>query len=60
MFQAPEAWQVRPPAILKKSLAMVMDDWKTKADYRYACEQMKSIRQDLTVWLTHTLFLWHA
>jgi len=48
-FQAPSADQVRPIHILKKSLKMVQDDWKTKRDYHYACEQLKSIRQDLTV-----------
>jgi hypothetical protein len=48
-LQAPSADQVRPIHILKKSLKMVQEDWKTKRDYHYACEQLKSIRQDLTV-----------
>ncbi|KAL0485122.1 leng8 [Acrasis kona] len=45
----PEPDTVRPENILKKSMKYVIDRfYREKKEYRYICEQMKSLRQDLT------------
>lgn len=50
LTSAPDPSTVRPIQVLQKSLEMVRKKWATNPDqYLYVCDQMKAIRQDLTV-----------
>lgn len=45
----PNPSTVRPLPVLEKALDHVIARWKQSKDYTYVCDQLKSIRQDLTV-----------
>ncbi|KAL5473074.1 hypothetical protein EMCRGX_G027515 [Ephydatia muelleri] len=49
LTSAPDPSTVRPERVLKSSLAHVLKKGEALKDYKYICEQLKSIRQDLTV-----------
>ncbi|KAK4499417.1 hypothetical protein PRZ48_009931 [Zasmidium cellare] len=46
---APNPSTVRPLPVLEKALEFIMTKWKSEHDYTYTCDQLKSLRQDLTV-----------
>ncbi|CAM9174842.1 unnamed protein product [Choristocarpus tenellus] len=49
LTSAPDPANVRPPNILWKSVKHVKQHWASNEDYDFACDQLKAIRQDLTV-----------
>lgn len=45
----PHSSDIRPIDVLKKALKYVLDKFNTNKDYHYICDQLKGIRQDLTL-----------
>ena len=45
----PNPETVRPLHVLEKTLDFLKKKWRTEQNYSYICDQLKSLRQDLTV-----------
>lgn len=57
LTSAPDPATVRPETVLKKTIKMLREKWQQNEDYDYICEQLKSVRQDLTVIILRPLIL---
>ena len=49
LTSAPQSASVRPLPVLQLALTRVKERWKATREYGWCCNQLKSIRQDLTV-----------
>lgn len=49
LTSAPNPDTVRPVEVLERTLELLMTKWKAEQNYAYICDQLKSVRQDLTV-----------
>ncbi|KAL9129075.1 MAG: hypothetical protein Q9217_002382 [Psora testacea] len=56
LTSAPNPETVRPLPVLEKTLEFLKKKWKKENNYSYACDQLKSLRQDLTVQHIKTAF----
>eukprot|EP01083_Nonionella_stella_P067033 177021_1 len=60
LTSAPDPSVIRPPEVLKKSLKHVKARWIEDHNYEWASNQLKSMRQDLTVQHVTTAFTVHV
>lgn len=49
LTSAPKPEEVRPVPVLQEMMQLLRKKWKAEHNYVYACDQFKSLRQDLTV-----------
>ncbi|KAG7116577.1 THP3 C2A9.11c like protein [Verticillium longisporum] len=49
LTSAPIPSLVRPEPVLHKTLDLLKKKWRKESNYSYICDQLKSVRQDLTV-----------
>ena len=49
LTSAPDPKTVRPLSTLRQTLELLKQKWRAEGNYAYICDQLKSVRQDLTV-----------
>ncbi|KAH6685952.1 SAC3/GANP domain-containing protein [Plectosphaerella plurivora] len=49
LTSAPVPSQVRPERVLRQTVDLLKKKWRKEGNYSYICDQLKSVRQDLTV-----------